>query len=44
MTGETINVPAEASENSFVISLTFIGRGMYCDDLGALSLYVEGMT
>jgi hypothetical protein len=44
VTEETIDVPAEASENSFVISLTVIGRGVYCDDLGAPSLYVEGMT
>jgi hypothetical protein len=39
-----MDVPAEASEKSLVISLTVIGRGMYCDDLGAPSLYVEGTT
>jgi hypothetical protein len=41
---EAVNIPAEASENSLVISRTVICRGVYCDDLGAPSLYMEGIT
>lgn len=40
---EVLNVPAEASEKSLVISLTAICLGVYCDDLELPPLYVEDM-
>lgn len=38
-----LNVPAEASEKSLVISLTAICLGVYCDDLELPPLYAEDM-
>lgn len=38
---ETFDIPAEASENSLVMSVTIICRGVYCEDLAAPPLYMD---
>jgi hypothetical protein len=38
-----LNVPAEASKKSLVISLTAVCLGVYCDDLELPPLYAEDM-